>query len=152
MKIRHLLLAVVLSLGLAGVVTSISQPASAKAYKSYKSIPKVLRGTWQEKSYSKYTKGVKVRWTYTFNKSSYTMKADYKGGNKKSKTVHFLKKEIHDISYAYKTKKYGIYPSVTDKKKLPYAGVLSMEVVRHHGEKALAMPGYDEQTIYFYRK
>jgi len=160
MKIKHLVLAVALSLGLVGAVTSVSQPVSAatnnaKYYKTYKSIPKTVRGTWRTKGYAEYNSESKkpVRYTYKFNKSTYSIKVDFQG-KRKSKTIHFLKKEIRDIDYRYKTKQYEIYPTaVKSKTKLAYAAILYVKPVRHNGKKALAMyPIAGKHITYLYRQ
>ncbi|MFD1456347.1 hypothetical protein ACFQ44_11825 [Levilactobacillus lanxiensis] len=160
MKIKHLVLAVALSLGLVGAVTSVSQPASAavnnaKYYKTYKSIPKPVRGTWRTKGYTEYSgeSKKKVRWTYSFKKHTYSQKVDFQG-KRKSKTIHFLKKEIRDIDYRYKTKQYEIYPTaVKTKSKLAYASILYLKPVRHNGKKALAMyPLTGKHITYLYRQ
>lgn len=158
MKLRQSLLAVGLSLGLVGVVTSISQPASAATdnsqyYRTYKSIPKVLRGTWQTKGYMKYQLGGKVNWTYTFNQNSYAMTLKYKGNSHKGKTVKFNKKDISYIDYRYATKRYEITPFTKDQAKRPYAGILYLKPVTHNGKKALAdYPIVGTKITYFYKK
>ncbi|KRN02656.1 hypothetical protein FD13_GL001647 [Levilactobacillus senmaizukei DSM 21775 = NBRC 103853] len=158
MKIKYLV-AAALSLGLAGAVTTFGQPVNAAAKSKrmtyYKTMPKALRGTWQEKSYSKYKKGIKVRWTYTFKKNSYSMRMDFKGGHKKSKTIHFSKKEIGGMNYDRRYKEYNVFPggSSIPKSKLPYAAYLTFTAGRHNGKKALGQHAIaDDRIIYFYRK
>lgn len=159
MRIKHLLAAAVLSLSVTGVMTAITQPASAAAknskyYRLYKTMPKALRGTWQQKGYSKYKKGIKVRWTYKFNKNSYAMKMNFKGGNKKSKTIKFYKKNIYYMDYRYATKQYEISPTTykLPASKVPYAGILYLKPVHHNGKKALAYYPIGGTKDYFYRK
>jgi len=159
MKVKYFVAAAALSLGLAGVVTTLDQPVNASAKtqraKYYKTMPKALRGTWQEKSFSKYKKGIRVRWTYTFKKNSYTMKMDFKGGNKKSKSIHFSKKEIAGMYYDRKYKTYSVYPGgkAVPKSKLPYAAFMTFSVGRHNGKKAIGQHGMaDNKLTYFYRK
>lgn len=160
MKLTKLVLAAALSLGLAGVVTTSAQPARAavdnsKYYKTYKSIPKVLQGTWQTKGYTEYNSGSKkkVRWTYTFKKHSYSQNVDFQG-KRKSKTIHFLKKEIRDIDYRYKTKCYEIYPTaVTSERKLAYASILTLKPVKRHGKRVIiSYPIVGKHITYLYRK
>lgn len=160
MKLIHLIVAVALSLGLAGIVTASSQPASAaathsKTYKSYKSIPKVLRGTWRTKGYTEYSSDSrkKVRCIYKINKHTYSMKIDFQG-KRKSKTIHFLKKEIQDIEYIYKLKRYWINPTgVKSEPKRGYASLLSIRVMQRHGKKVLAIdPIAGKHIMYLYRQ
>jgi len=158
-SINHIILAIALSLGLAGAITATAQPASAatynsKYYKTYKAIPKVLRGTWQTKGYTEYSSlsKKKVRSIYTFKKNSYTMKIDFQG-KRKTKTIHFLKKEVQDIDYRYKTKQYEIYPTGAAMSKRAYASILYLKPVRHNGKKAIASyPIVGKHIAYLYRK
>ena len=158
MKVKFLV-AAVLSLGLAGAATSFGQPlnaaAKAKRVTYYKTMPKALRGTWQEKNYSKFKKGIKVRWTYTFKKNSYAMRMDFKGGHKKSKTINFSKKEIRGMYYDRKYNVYSIYPDTPNlpKSKLPYAAFMTFTAGKHNGKQALGQHDMaDGHFLYFYRK
>jgi len=160
MKIKYLVLAVALSLGLVGAVTSVSQPVSAatnnaKYYKTYKSIPKPLWGTWRTMGYTEYNgeSNKKVRWTYSFKKHTYSQKVDFQG-KRKSKTIHFLKNEIRDIDYRYKTKRYEIYQTaVKTMSKLAYDSIIYLKPVRHNGKKVLEMyPRVDNHTTYLYKQ
>ena len=159
MKAAHFVVAAALSLGLAGAVTAFDQPVDVSAktprITNYKTMPKALRGTWQEKNYAKYKKGVKGRWTYTFYKNSYTMRMDFKGGNKKSKSIHFSKNEIGGMRYDREYKTYDVYPGgkAIPKSKLPYAAYLTLSAGRHNGKRALGLHGIaDDKITYFYRK
>ncbi|WP_208907249.1 hypothetical protein [Levilactobacillus yiduensis] len=159
MKANHLIIAVALSLGLAGGITATTQPASAATdnsqyYKTYHVIPKVLRGTWRTKGYSEYNgeSKKKVRWTYTFKKHSYTMKVDFQG-KRKSKSIHFLKKEIRDIDYRYKTKRYEIYPTAAAESKRAYASILYLKPTRKNGKKVIkSYPVVGKHITYLYRR
>jgi len=159
MKVKYLVAAAALSLGLAGAVTTFDQPVNAaaktKRITTYKTMPKALRGTWQEKSYSKYKKGIKVRWSYTFNKNSYSMRMDFKGGPRKSKTIHFPKNQIGGMNYDHHYKVYNVFPggSSIPKSKLPYAAYLTFTAGRHNGKRALGQHAIvDDKITYFYRK
>ncbi|TGD17626.1 hypothetical protein [Levilactobacillus suantsaiihabitans] len=159
MKLNQLVITLALSLGVAGAVTATTQPASAATdnsqyYKTYRAIPKVLRGTWRTKGYTEYSgeSKKKVRWTYTFKKHSYTMKVDFQG-KKKSKTIHFLKKEIRDIDYRYKTKQYEIYPTAATDSKRAYASILYLKPAKKHGKKVIkSYPIVGKHITYLYRR
>lgn len=161
MRLKKLAVAVAVTLGTVGVVSATTNTADAAkndvnpGFRQYKTMPKPLRGTWQEKSYGKYKKGIKVRWTYKFNKNSYSMKMDFKGGHKKSKTIKFSKKEIGGMYYDKKHKTYDVYPggNKVPKSKLPYASYMTLKPVRHSGKKALALyPIGGSKITYFYWK
>lgn len=159
MKLNQLVITLALSLGVAGAVTATAQPASAATdnsqyYKTYRAIPKVLRGTWRTKGYTEYSSESKkkTRWTYTFKKHSYTMKVDFQG-KKKSKTIHFLKKEIRDIDYRYKTKQYEIYPTTKIDSKIGYASILYLKPAKKHGKKVIkSYPIVGKHIAYLYRR
>jgi len=161
MRLKHLFAAVAVCVGVAGLATTLSttQPASAvttsnKDFHKYQTMPNALRGTWQTKGYSKYRKGVKVNSTYKFNKNSYTLIMKFKGGNVRSKTIHFPKKEVAGMWYERKTKVYDVFPGgkMSDAKKV-YASYLKLKPVRHNGRKALALyPIEGTKMTYFYRQ
>lgn len=153
MKLKHVSLALAIGLGLgsAWVLGSQTETASAnKGYRDYNSFPKAIRGTWQEKSHKEYYKGkYNANRTYKFNKSSYSMIIRVKG--KKIKTIHFPKKDINEISYTYRLKRYHIQPKVT-KKNYAYAGIIDLKPVTHHGKKALAVASLSDGSYTYYYK
>jgi len=161
MKIKHLVAAVAVCFGVAGMATTTSaaQPASAvttsnKNFRKYKTMPKALRGTWQTKGYTKYRKGIKSNATYQFNKNSYTLIMKFKGGSVKSKTIHFPKNQIGGMWYEKQRKVYDVFPGgkMSDAKKA-YASYLTLKPVRRNGKRALALyPIGGTKMTYFYRK
>lgn len=161
MQLKRFVMAVAVTLGVTGAVAATTSTADAAkndvnpGFRQYKTMPKALRGTWQEKSYGKYKKGIKVRWTYRFKKHSYSMKMDFKGGHKKSKTINFSKQEIGGMYYDKKHKTYDVYPggNKVPKSKLPYAAYMTLKPVRHSGKKALALyPIAGKKITYLYWK
>jgi len=141
MKLKNIVLIIALSFGLtfaAGAVTQTTNVSADKTYRAYKTMPKVLRGTWRT-GYLKYGKTkTKVRWTYKFNKTSYYLTMSPKG--KHSKTFKFA---ISYMLYRYKTKHYE-FTGVTTKKNGTYNQPMEMKPVHHNGKKAL---GYYNTSV-----
>lgn len=155
MTLKKLSLALLLGLSLGGTALVAEQPTTAAAksipgLKTYRSIPKVLRGTWRAKGYKNYHNGkYNANWTYKFNKNSYAEIIRVKG--KKTKTIKFTRQDISEISYQIKNKQYVIVPGFA-KKNLAYAGYLGLKPVTHQGKKALAMaPITGTHNTYLYK-
>lgn len=153
MTVKHTGLALLLGLSLGGALVTTGSTVSAsanKGYRTYSSFPKVMRGTWREKSKTDYYKGKNnANWSYKFNKNSYSLIIRVKG--KKSKVFHFPQKDINEISYAYKLKRYHVQPKVT-KRTYDFASVIDLKPVTHHGKKALAVASLlDGSYTYYYK-
>jgi len=151
MKLRNIVLVIALSFGLtfaAGAVTQTTNVSADKTYRAYKTMPKVLRGTWRT-GYLKDGKS-KIRYTYKFNKSSYSLNILKKG--KHSKTFKFA---ISYMLYRYKTKQYE-FTGVTTKKNGPYNQPMDMKPVHHNGKKALGLYNssfkHPDQYYYYIHK
>ncbi|WP_318766883.1 hypothetical protein [Lactiplantibacillus carotarum] len=157
MNIKRTAVAIMLGASVGGALaTAGSQPIQAatttttttkkKAYRNYKSIPKVLRGTWRH-NYKVGKKKASV--TYKFNKTSYSETMRVKG--KKTKTVKFPKNDIREIGYSYSIKQYYIIPKVT-KKNSAYAGWVGLNPTKRHGKKALINYSVaDNSKTYYYK-
>lgn len=157
LKIKHLVLVIIATLGLAiglfGVTTTTANAAKTNsAYHLYNTIPTVLRGTWRMKGYAYDYHGnhkIKATYTYTINKTSYTMKIDYPSGKEKSKKMTFAHKYLMYIDYRYSTKEYEISPN-GPQKYLGYASILCVKPVKHNGKKALRYTPVTGKYSYMY--
>ncbi|GEO68881.1 hypothetical protein [Levilactobacillus acidifarinae] len=141
MKTKKLILTLVLGLGLGGGLTTLNAPVSAAAkanpqFKTYQTIPKVMRGTWRTAN---------KKMTYKFYKKSYTII----DARKKPVTTKFTPKEFENVSYSYARKTYEIYARVT-KQNVGYAGYNEYHPMTRHGKKVLRLTLPANATTYRY--
>lgn len=153
MQLKKMSLVLIIGVSFGGLFGTVSQPAHASdvpGLKSYKTIPKVLRGTWRAKGYKNYYRGKRnANWAYSFNKNSYAEIIRVKG--KKTKKIKFPHKDISEIGYEVRNKRYHVIPKVT-KKNYAYASFLGLRPVTHHGKKALALdPMTGDHITYLYK-
>lgn len=154
MKIRHVILAIVATFGIA-TAAAFSNTATAHAanpnaayYHLYKTIPSVLRGTWRQSGWNKGGK-IKTQYTYTIRKDSYTMYVKYQGNKKKTKKMTFPRKYFAYIDYRYSSKEYEISPS-GPMKYLGYLQILYLKPTHHNGKKALLYTFDNDKTYYYW--
>ncbi|GAX06560.1 hypothetical protein IWT25_01905 [Secundilactobacillus pentosiphilus] len=153
MKLRHIVLAIVATFGIATAAT-FSNTATAHAanpnaayYHLYKTIPSVLHGTWRQKGWNRGSKP-KTQYTYTIRKNSYTMYVNYQGSKKKTKKMTFPLKDLAYIDYRYLTKEYEISPKGPHK-YLGYLSILYLKPTHHNGKKALLYTFDNDKTYYY---